>query len=181
MNKVTIPGLIVVEGKTDIDFLSSFLDTNFYSVNGSAVNEKDVDFIKKAKEKMNVIILTDPDFPGMQIRNFLNEHIEGLENAYVRKFCSIKHHKVGVAESTKDEVLHALENVKLYENRSKKSDLELYNLMELGLSGENSKEFREKFTDFYCFGYSNAKQLYKKLTMLGVSFEELKEMIANVK
>ena len=39
--------LIVVEGKTDIDFLSTFLDYDFYSVNGSAVSDKDIVFIKE--------------------------------------------------------------------------------------------------------------------------------------
>ena len=39
--------LIVVEGKTDIAFLSSFIDADFYSVNGSAVSEKDIQFIKE--------------------------------------------------------------------------------------------------------------------------------------
>jgi 5S rRNA maturation endonuclease (ribonuclease M5) len=46
-----IEDLIVVEGKTDIDFLSSFIDADFYSVNGSAVNEKDIDFLKNISSK----------------------------------------------------------------------------------------------------------------------------------
>ena len=77
--------LIVVEGKTDIAYLSSFIDADFYSVNGSAVSESDVNFIKEYLKKGDVIVLTDPDFPGKKIRNYLNQQIEGLKNAYVRK------------------------------------------------------------------------------------------------
>ena len=43
--------LIVVEGKTDIAYLSSFINADFYSVNGSAVSESDVDFIKEYLKK----------------------------------------------------------------------------------------------------------------------------------
>ena len=48
--------LIVVEGKTDIAFLSSFIDADFYSVNGSAVSEKDIQFIKEYIKKGEVIV-----------------------------------------------------------------------------------------------------------------------------
>ena len=68
-----IKELIVVEGKSDIDFLSSFLDADFYQVHGSAVNNEDIDFLSKANDSRGIIILTDPDFPGMQIRNKIKD------------------------------------------------------------------------------------------------------------
>lgn len=58
--------------------------------------------------KIGIIILTDPDFPGMQIRNKILKEIPNAKQAFVRKEVSIKHHKVGVAESTKEEVNNAL-------------------------------------------------------------------------
>src|SRR5574344_1202534 len=143
--KNKIDALIVVEGQSDIDFLSSFLDCNFYKVNGSSVNENDIIFLKKAKEKQQIIILTDPDFPGIQIRNKINEKIPGCFNAYVRKEVSIKNHKVGVAESSKEEVLKGLENCKTFNTSFEKGNVVMGDLYELGLVGnERSKILRLK-------------------------------------
>ena len=174
--------LIVVEGKTDIDFLSKFITADFYSVNGSAVSEKDLDFIKEYKKKGDVIVLTDPDFPGTKIRNYLNENISGLENAYVRKEFSIKKHKVGVAESSKDEVLRALKNkIKFSENKTEQS-VTIQDLYSLGLIGDNnSSSLRKIVSENFHLGFNNAKSLLKKLNMLNIKKEEIETVLKNVK
>lgn len=175
LRKEKINGIIVVEGKTDIDFLSSFLDTKFYSVNGSAVNEEDVNFLKKAKEKNNIIILTDPDFPGMKIRNYLNEKIDGLQNAYIKKEVSIKHNKVGIAESTKEEVLNALHHLVL--NKSDvKNEITMKDLLDLGLTGSEDSSFKRYYlAKKYSLGKSNAKNFLKKINLIGLTKESIKE------
>lgn len=165
--------LIVVEGKTDIDFLSSFIDADFYSVNGSAVSEQDFDFINKCLEVEDVVILTDPDYPGIYIRNKINENCKGVKNAFVRKEVSIKKGKVGVAESTKEEVLDALNNVQGF-NSNKKGNLIISDLYELGLlGGEDSFKKRKYISEKYHLGYVNGKNLLKRLNILGINKEEL--------
>ena len=179
--KTRIDDLIVVEGKTDIDFLSSFLDADFYSVNGSAVSEKDVNYLKKAKAKRNIIVITDPDFPGEKIRNYLNDNIEGLKNAYIDKSVSLKNNKVGVAESTQEEILKSLKNFVIYNKEKKSNTITYIDLYNLGLVGqENSKEKRLLVDQEYHTGHSNGKALLKKLNYLNVSKEDL-ERLLNVK
>lgn len=175
--------LIVVEGKTDITFLSSFLHADFYSVNGSAVSRKDIDFIKEYKKTGEVIILTDPDYPGIKIRNYLNQNIEGLKNAYVRKEYSIRNHKVGVAESTKEEVKLALKNAHVYINKEKQNvTLSNSDLIDLGLTGkENSKDLRKLVSENFHLGFNNAKTFLKKLNMLEISKEQIIEVLRNAK
>jgi ribonuclease M5 len=175
-----IKELIVVEGKSDIDFLSSFLEADFYQVHGSAVNSEDISFLKKANKTRGIIILTDPDFPGMKIRNILTHEIPDAKQAFVNKELSIKHHKVGVAESTKDEVNRALNSLFTYcnnnENVFKKSDL-----FTLGLTG-NTDSFnkRQELCDKLQIGYSNTRDLLLKLNSLNYTYEQIKEIL-NVK
>jgi ribonuclease M5 len=177
-NKVN--ALIVVEGQSDIDFLSSFLDCEFYKVNGSAINNKDIEFIKKAKEKQQVIILTDPDFPGMQIRAKINEKIPECYNAFVRKEVSIKNHKVGVAESTKTEVLNAIKDCKFY-SQKEMGTLKTDDLFELGLIGkENSLIIRKKVCEKLGIGYCNGNTMLKRINLLNISKNEIKEAMKNV-
>lgn len=176
--KISTNYLIVVEGKTDIDFLSTFLDAKFYKVNGSAVSKNDIEFLKKAKSSHDIVILTDPDFPGMKIRNYLNSEIDGLKNAYVRKEYSIKNHKVGVAESTKEEVIRALENTITFNKNVCSNNINVEDLFELGLLGRsNSSALRKKVADDLFLGYCNAKSFLKKVNMLNISKEQIKELI----
>lgn len=180
--KIKIPYLIVVEGKSDINFLSNFLDANFYSINGSAVNYDDIKFLKNITKNSKIIILTDPDFPGQKIRNFINENLNhNVLNAYIRKEYSIKKNKVGVAESTKEEIIRALQFLKEYkESNISKSDLEMIDLYNYKLVGSTSSENRMNFCNYYGLGYSNGKSLLKKLKLLGINKNALKEMINNV-
>ncbi|MCF0117157.1 MAG: ribonuclease M5, partial [Bacilli bacterium] len=49
-NKVTIEGFLVVEGKMDVAFLESFLDTNFITTNGSEISKDTINYIKEMKK-----------------------------------------------------------------------------------------------------------------------------------
>ena len=172
--------LIVVEGKTDIAYLSSFIDADFYSVNGSAVSESDVNFIKEYLKKGDVIVLTDPDFPGKKIRNYLNQQIEGLKNAYVRKELSIKRHKVGVAECDKNEIMNALQNIEVIRktDTSNYSALTTKDLIELRLTGcEEATSNRKALSENFHLGFNNAKSLLKKLNMLKITRKEIEEFL----
>lgn len=60
--KKKINGIIVVEGKTDVELLSSYIDAEFVITNGSAINEKTINYLKSVDR--DIYVLTDPDFPG---------------------------------------------------------------------------------------------------------------------
>lgn len=117
--KKKIDAVIVVEGKSDVDFLSSFLEADFVITNGSEIADETLRYLKQISQTRDIIVLTDPDFPGLQIRSRIEEQVPHVYHAYVRKEVSIRHHKVGVAESTKEEVLSALENVMLKSKKKK--------------------------------------------------------------
>lgn len=175
-----IKEIIVVEGKSDICFLSSFLNADFYQVNGSSVCDEDIDFLEKACSKRGVIILTDPDYPGLQIRNYILRKIPNSKQAYIRKEVSIKHHKVGVAESTKEEITHALENVVTY--RKKLTNNYTYcDLYSFGLTGTQDSRLKRKYLcEKLNIGYSNAKELLLKLNSLDINLSKIEEILKNV-
>ena len=180
--KTKIDALIVVEGKTDIDFLSSFIDSKFYKVNGSAVNKEDFDFINEVLKSTDVIVLTDPDYIGIQIRNKIKEHCPGVLDAFVRKEVSIKKGKVGVAESNKNEVILALKNVKNFNKKENlSSNLTYFDLLDLNLIGLKSTKNRNLITNYYHIGYSNGKNLLKKLQLIGINKEDLLKVLKNDK
>ena len=171
-----IKEVIVVEGKSDKQFLETFLDADFLICNGSAIDGFDKDYLITLANTRGVIILTDPDYPGQKIRNEISSYLPVCKHAFVRKEFSIKKHKVGVAEASKEEVLYALKNVVTFDTFNK-SNLTSTDLFLLNLSGENSSINKQKVIDYYHIGHCNSKTLLKRLKLLGVRKEELEKII----
>ena len=172
-----IKELIVVEGKTDLIFLKSFLDADIVITNGSEVSHETLEFIKAANKRQGVIILTDPDYPGIRIRNIVSEYIGVCKHAYVEKKKAIKGKKVGIAETNKEDIIEALKNVVTYSNVYDKNITEI-DLYELGLFGkEDSKLKRTKVCEYYHLGWCNAKTFLKRVNMFGLTIKDVKEVI----
>ena len=160
-----IKELIVVEGKTDLIFLKSFLDADIVITNGSEVSHETLEFIKEANKRQGVIVLTDPDYPGLRIRNIVSQYIGECKHAYIEKKKAIKGKKVGIAETSKEDIIDALNNIVTYSNVSDKNVDEV-DLYELGLLGKSdSKAKRDKVCEYYHLGWCNGKTFLKRVNM----------------
>lgn len=175
--KTIINGIIVVEGITDVAFLSQFIDAEFVTTNGSDVPISTIEYLKKAREKHDIFVLTDPDSPGKKIRDTLDQYIPNLKHCFVSKECSIKKNKVGVAESTKEEILKALENY-IQTSKNDIGKITYSDLNKLGLVGdENSIEKREKVINNFHLGHCNAKTFLKRINYLNLTLEEIQNCL----
>lgn len=171
-----IKEIIVVEGKSDKQFLETFLKADILTCNGSAVDGFDKEYLLELSKHRDIIILTDPDYPGEKIRKEISSFLPKCKHAFVRKENSIKKHKVGVAEASKEEVLRALENVVTFDLFNK-GKLTMADLMLLKLAGNNSLINKNKVIDYFHIGVCNSKTLLKRLNMLNVSKEELEKIL----
>ncbi len=173
--KKKINGIIVVEGKTDVELLSSYIDAEFVITNGSAIDEKTINYLKSVNR--DIYVLTDPDFPGKKIRDELSQNIPNLKHVFIKKENSIKHGKVGVAEGNIEEILLAIDNAYI-EKEEPKGNLIMSDLNELGLIGEkDSKRKREEICEKLNLGFCNAKTFLKRLNNNCVSKEELRNYV----
>ena len=75
MKKSNIDGVIVVEGKEDVSYLSSFLNALFFTTNGLDINKEKIDFLKRASEKNKIIVMTDNDTAGETIKKKIKQAI----------------------------------------------------------------------------------------------------------
>lgn len=180
MSKTVINALIVVEGTTDVSLLTSFLDAEIVTTNGSDVPRETIDYILEASKRKDVIVLTDPDYPGKRIRDVLDQHIPNLKHAYIPKEKAIKHHKVGVAESDKQTILDALSHITITKSPTP-GNLTYSDLLELKIVGENSKANKEKVETHFHLGYGNGKTLLKRLNATNIDKKQLEEFINGCK
>lgn len=172
-----IKEVIVVEGKEDTRRLREVYE-GIYTIEtgGSALNEQTIELIKHAQQTRGVIILTDPDYPGMQIRSIINERVPGCQNAYVNREEAKDHKtgKVGVEHCSKETIQKALANITRI--NSKPTSVQYYDLMALGYVGKPySQALRQVVSEALRLGHNNAKQFYRKVLMFNISYETLKD------
>ena len=173
--------VIVVEGKTDIAKLEKITNAILISTNGSSVPRETLDYIKELSKERKIIILTDPDYPGLRIRNIINQEIPNAYNAFVSRDKASNGKKLGVAETPIEEIVRALENARVFSLEKEENLYTLSDLYELGLVGQiNSSFLREKVYKRYNLGYGNAKTLMKRLSSVGIKKEELKEYLKEI-
>ena len=162
---------IVVEGTYDKIKLSSFIDGVIFVTGGFSVinNKKKSDTIKTLAANMGIVILTDSDSAGFQIRNHIKQLVpEGqVKHAYIpevkgkekRKTKAGKEGLLGVEGISPEIIIKALKDAgceidgeKTMPKKSPpvtKSDLYL-----LGLSGtDNSAKKRQALKNFFKYAF----------------------------
>jgi len=169
-----IKEIIVVEGRDDTVAIKRAVDADTIETNGSAVNDETIEKIRLAQEKRGVIIFTDPDFPGEKIRKTITEKVKGCKHAFLpRHEAKAKKGKgLGVEHATIEAIRLALESVK-EEMIEEPSQIEYEDLLNAGLlGGAHAKRRRERLGELLKIGYTNGKQLQKRLQMFQISKED---------
>ncbi len=177
-----IKEIIVVEGRDDTVKIKLAVDADTLETNGSAINNETIERIKHAQEKRGVIIFTDPDYPGERIRKIISEAVPGCKHAFLPKQEAIaKSGKgLGVEHATIAAIKQALEAVK-QESEEFSGEIELQDLVDAGLiGGPKAKERRERLGSILKIGYTNGKQLHKRLQMFQITKEVFAAALTDV-
>ena len=174
MENKKIKEVIVVEGKNDTNNLKKYFDVDTIETNGLGLTKETLELIKKINLKRGVILLLDPDTPGEKIRKRINDEVPNLKNIFLFKKEARTSKKVGVEHAGKDVLEKAFKNVVTYGKSLDTISYEEY--CELGLVGKSdSARKRELVSSKYRLGKCNAKTLFKRLNMLGIKKEEIKD------
>ncbi len=163
---------IVVEGKDDADRVKRCVDAQVIITHGYGIKEETFRRIEEAQKRCGVIVLTDPDHAGEQIRKRLNDRIKGLKNAYVPRADATLKGDVGVENASEQVILKALQSLRT--ESAQENPLHMSDLFELGLSGGSAaKVSRIKVGANLGIGFCNAGQLLSRLNHCGITKEEL--------
>ena len=160
--------IVVVEGKTDSQLLKELYDVDTIETHGLGLDDKTLELIKEASKTRGVIVLTDPDYPGLRIRNQVEKYVQNCKHAIGKK-------KLGIAEANKEAVKKAIENVVTFSNQEE--SISWKEFLELDIIGDKKK--RLKVYDLFHLGYGNAKTLFKRLNMVGISREMIEKELEN--
>ena len=172
--KIKIPQVIVVEGKDDTANLQRFYQVDTYETRGSAINEEDL-------QLRGVIVFTDPDYNGERIRRIIMDAVPTAQHAFLRRDEATpksknKGRSLGVEHASFEDLQQALAGLVGYFDDEDNFDITKSDLVRLGLlMGSDSRQRREYLGEELRIGYSNGKQLLKRLELFGVTLAEVEE------
>ena len=173
-----------MEGKDDTTAIKRSVEADTIETNGSAISKETLMKIRHAQDKRGVIVFTDPDYPGRRIRAIIEEQVPGVKHAFLSKEKTIAKNGKGLGiEHAKDEDIRmALSNV--YTPKSDEetvSEIPLSILIDGQLIGHpHSKVRRTKLGELLKIGYTNGKQLQKRLSIFQISQQQVEEVIAQL-
>jgi ribonuclease M5 len=174
--------IIVVEGKDDTVAIKRAVDADTIETNGSAINEETLKKIELAAEKRGVIIFTDPDYPGEKIRKTIAHRVQNCKHAFLPKHLAKDKlgRGIGVEHASPDAIRNALRDAHRMESELEekitKDDLIYYRL----IGDPLAKWRRERLGEILKIGYTNGKQLYKRLKMFQISRELFLEAVNKI-
>lgn len=177
-----IQEIIVVEGKDDTTAIKRAVDADTIETNGSAVNQSTIEKIRRAQETRGVIIFTDPDYPGEKIRKTIAENVPGCKHAFLTKAAAMaKGDKgIGVEHASPEAIREALRHAQVMMEQPVE-EITQEDLIAAGLiAGKGAKERRIRLGELLKIGYTNGKQLHKRLMMFQISKQEFSEALVQV-
>lgn len=180
-----ISQVIVVEGRDDTVNLKRYFDVETYETRGSAINDQDIERIRRLHELHGVIVFTDPDFNGERIRRMIMTAIPTVQHAFLKRDEAVpksksKGRSLGIEHANYEDLKTALAQVTEQFENENEFDISRGDLIRLGfLAGADSRRRREYLGEQLRLGYSNGKQLLKRLELFGISLAEVEDAMTS--
>ena len=177
---------VIVEGRDDTINLKKAVDCFTIETHGFGIKRETWEAIEKAYRDRGIIIFTDPDHSGAEIRRKLTEAFPEAGQAYIARNDALKKGDIGVENAAPEVIAEALqkalEHMKKPAVKLEDSDITVQDLEELGLSGGGgSRALREMTGKALGIGYANAKGFLTKLKGFGIKREELYETVLTIR
>ena len=176
-----IKQVIVVEGKSDIARVSLAVEADMIATGGLGLSDKVIEQIRCAYEKRGIIILTDPDRAGEQIRKFLTDRFPKAKHAFIPRKDAIANNDLGVEQASPEAIRLALSKVRCatYEPQ------ETFTMQDIAAAGLNgtpdAADRRAEVGAILGIGYGNAKQFLKRLNHYGVTRDEWDDALRQIR
>ncbi len=175
-----IKEVIVVEGKDDESAVKAAVKCEVIITHGYGIRASTFSQIKKAAASVGVIIFTDPDFAGEQIRKRISKAVKGCKHAFLSREDATRADDIGIENASPENIIKALKKV-----RTLREDAEpLFDqndLVQNGLIGTQSASDRRAVVgERLGIGFCNGKQFLNRLNHYGVTREEFEEAISAI-
>ncbi|MEF9921831.1 MAG: ribonuclease M5 [Anaerovoracaceae bacterium] len=168
MEKIKVSEIIVVEGRDDTAAVNMAVTGMTIETHGFGIRKETWALLEKAYIEKGLIIFTDPDYSGEEIRRKLTAKFPKSKQAYLPRAAAIKGTDIGIENAIPEDIIEALTKAH-YTVGDKEKNFDEEDLIKYGLVGQgNSKAKREKLGALLGIGYGNSKAFLKKLNTFNI-------------
>jgi ribonuclease M5 len=177
-----IKELIVVEGKNDAHAVRQALgEVDIIWTEGYGLSKKKLNYIAEMANRQGVIVFTDPDTVGEQIRNRIRAYVPQAKHTYLNRKAATKQGDIGVENATPHEIRRAFAHIQ-QEKETLVENFTIEDLFLVGLAGSRrASEYRLVIGRKLGIGDTNAKQFLHRLNRFGISRESFFQAIEEVR
>lgn len=170
--KLKIKEAIVVEGRDDTIAVQQAVEGMIIETHGFGIKKETWDLLEKAYQQKGLILFTDPDFSGEEIRRKLTARFPHSKQAYLTKSEARKKGDIGIENASPKDIMRAIEKAH-YTKKEQEITFTEQDLLDKGLTGNpQARQRRERLGAALGIGYGNAKAFLKKLNQFGITREE---------
>ncbi len=175
--KYYLDAIVVVEGKEDVSYLSSFIESEYVVTNGYELPQKEIEYLNAALKYKRIIVLVDPDKAGRNIEEKLKSKLQKATYLNVEINKCNRGLKNGIAECAQDEIISIVKPF-FTDKNIKKSEVLREKSLKITLS---NKQLRQYIASKFHLGKCNNKTLFKRLETLQITEQQLCEAIKEYK
>ena len=163
-----IKEIIVVEGRDDESAVKKAVKAEIIITHGFGIKEATFKQIEKAHKKCGVIVLTDPDHAGEQIRSRIEKRVPGVKHAYIQRSLATKALNIGVENASPEVIRDSLMKAHATEGKSHE-EFTQHDLIRcrLAMVAEASSR-RDELGNILGIGYGNTKTFLRRLNKYGI-------------
>lgn len=180
MNRPKIKQVLIVEGRDDTCAVNRAVDVMTIETHGFGMSDEMWQRIDRAYRTSGIIILTDPDRAGENIRKKILERYPDAGQAFLPRDKALKKSNVGVENAKPEDIAEAIEkalkNMRSQKRTEASDTFTTEDMDRFGLSGgPGASERRARLGDALGIGYGNGKTFLKRLNAFGITREEFEE------
>ncbi|MDO4481890.1 MAG: ribonuclease M5 [Bacillota bacterium] len=169
-----IKEVIVVEGKDDEAAVKNAVEAEIIITHGYGISQKTYKRIEEAYNRCGIIIFTDPDYAGENIRKKLSARFPLAKHAFISKEAGTKDDDIGVENASSAAIQKALSGARA-ESVQKNPVFSMSDMVNGGLcGGEEAALRRNRLGEILGIGYGNTKTFLRRLNNYGITVEEFK-------
>jgi len=177
---IKINEVIVVEGRDDTINLKRAVEGLTIETHGFGIKRETWELIEKAYNEKGIIVFTDPDYSGEEIRRRILEKFPNAKQAFLSRKDALKKGDIGIENAEPEAIIEALRKAHATEGACH-NEFTSEDIYRARLSGyPDSKERRQELGKILGIGYGNSKQLLNKLNNFNISREEFNGAIQTI-
>ena len=170
-----IKEIIVVEGRDDTAAIRQAVDAVTIETHGYGIREETWTLIEKASQTSGIIVFTDPDTAGEQIRRRIMERFPDAKEAFLDRDAAEKDGDIGIENASPEDIRAALAKA---HSAVGAEEFTADDLFRWGLDGvPGAAKRRREAGRILGIGQATSKTFLNRLNRFGISREEIEAVV----